>query len=61
MDMALLNKATADSAIEHNDSLKNLILTNIKTMCNDVGRIGSIAGDITLGTRCKEKSGVQSQ
>jgi hypothetical protein len=61
MDMALLNKATADSAIENNDTLKNLIKTNIETMCGDVGRIGGIAGDITLGMRCKRNSGLQVQ
>lgn len=55
MDMALLNKVTADAAIENNATLKDLIMQNVKAMCDDVGRIGELTGDITLGTKCRKK------
>ena len=58
MDMALLNKSLADSSIAGNEDLKKVIRENIKAMCQDVGRIGGLTGDITLGTRCLERSGL---
>jgi hypothetical protein len=59
MDASLLAKATADSAIENNPSLKRNLEVAIRSMCDDVGKIGAITGDPSLGSKCKQRSGVQ--
>lgn len=57
MDLGLLNKRLAETQIANNE-IKNTIKQNIEKICEDVGTIGRLTDDLSLGQRCREKSGV---
>ena len=58
MDGSILLKAKAEAKM-NDPTLQGILDAAIRSLCDDVGKIGTITRDSSLGDKCKSRSAVQ--